>query len=704
MRTQKVLREAHVAARALSEDELTATLRAMLTITDLGMLITDLEHRSLACNSKFGEIFSVDSDRVPDMGVEELRGYVYPRLADREGWLSHLDELYADPKQRLEDELVLESPFQVLHRTTGPVMNADDEIIGRIWTFADVTDRTRRQRRRDVIVEASSFHHPDPARVCRYVVQRVAEEYDSIALLSIRDGDRMLFREAAGMPPGMDHIRENQVRESYCRAAIENLRPIVVQDALEIDEFRDILPARLGLRRCLTVPICNMSGAPIGTLCFMDGRTEEALTQDDVEFISVLANRLATELERERLYEERTAAQRTAFDSQGLELGLMEGVLEAMNAAFKLVGAEVREESVWEQQARLLRGVMGYSSAAIIRIDGRAAIGWVSHLTECSAVKINPSAALRDRPVGAWVACSPKEAGLAELFSESNLALVRLPIAGDCVILVLARDEVSPLTERHHTSLLSALADQVALLLSSHRMRADLEIASADLRKVESRLVQAEKLAITGTLAASIAHDIRNIMASTSLICSQPGLSDAEKLAQVKTQIDRFAVLSHRLLSYVRPKSISRQSVDLDDVIAQAIELLSPQARIAGVEIIPALAPIGMHLADPFRIEHLLVNLMLNGMQAMDSSGGVIRVSSGTEEGNARISIEDNGRGIAPHLLEKIFEPFVSSRQDGFGLGLYSCRQIANEHGWELRVASETGKGTLFTLDIPVGG
>lgn len=709
MRTQKVLREAHIAARSLSEGELTAIFRSMLTITDLGMLITDLEHRSLACNSKFGQIFAVESEAVPSMGVEELRGYVYPRLADTEGWRSHLDVAYADPQQRLQDDLVMVNPFQVLHRTTGPVTDDDGQIIGRIWTFEDVTDQAVRQRRRDTLIEASTFHDTDPARVCQYVVQRVAEEYDSTAILSIKDGERMIFREVANPPAGMELIRENFLQDSYCRVAMQAMRPVVVQDAHRFEEFKEILPAQLGLRRCLTVPISNMSGLPIGTLCFMDTRVDETLTDDDVEFLSVLANRLSTELERERLYEERTAAQRSVSERQSMELGLTEEVLEAMNDAFKLLSTDVTEEQLWAKQAILLRGVMGYSSVAILGLFSDSYKGCVASHGSQNAVQVEGSldaviAGLKDRPIGAWAACDLHEVGLDTLVGTSKGVLARLSLMGDPVVLVFGNDKTSPLTERHHTSLLSALAEQVALLFNSHRLRSDLLHASANLEVAEDRLVQAEKLTVAGTLATSVAHDIRNIMASMSLICAQPSVSDDDKLKQVRTQIDRFSLLTHRLLSYARTKSLSRQSIDMNTIIGQAIELLGPQAAISGVRIEQKLE-LSVHVqADPFRVEHLLVNLMMNALQSMRTSGGVLKVSSENDTKEGRIFVEDNGRGISPHMMEKIFEPFVSTRSDGFGLGLYSCKQIASEHGWSIKVTSELEKGTLFVMHIPLGG
>jgi signal transduction histidine kinase len=557
MRTHRVLREAHVTAKPLTDSELNAIMHAMLTVSDAGMLITDLDHRSLACNSRFGDLFCVDSVQVPLMEVEELRERVYPRLADREGWLSNLDEVYADPHSTFNDELVLIDPFKVLRRRTAPVRDASGELRGRIWTFEDVTDQAARQRRRDLIVEASIFHHADPSQVCRYIVERVADEYASTTLLSIRDGDRMVFREVGRPPAGAEHITGNLLQESYCRLALETARPVIVQDAKDRQDLCDVLPAKLGLRRCLTVPITTMEGMPIGTLCFMDDRVDEAITQDDVEFVSVMANRISAELDRERHYEARTLGQR----------------LEA------------------EQQRAELQSV------------------------------------------------------------RSNLALT-----------------------------------------------------SEELEKAERNLIEAAKLAVSGTLAASIAHDIKNIMASLSLVCSQPGVEDREKLRQVQTQIDRFAVLSHRLLSYVKPRAQARESVNLASAIGQAIELLRPQATISNVKIISKFAHRNSITADASRLEHLLVNLIMNALQAMDSDGGTVVISTKEDPDMVYIVVEDNGRGMSEEVMSRAFEPFFSTRAEGFGLGLYSCFRITSEHGWDIKVESQLAKGTLIQIAIPTWG
>lgn len=704
-----MLREAHVTAQSLSEAELGSFLRAMLTITDLGMLITDLEHRALACNTKFGELFQVDSILVPSMGVEELRGYVYPRLADTGAWRSHLDTTYADPTQRLEDELILERPFLALRRITGPVTNADGEIIGRIWTFQDVSASVMRQRRRDVIVEASTYHDPDPAKVCRYIVDRVAEVYDSTTILSIWEGEWMRFREVARPPVEMTGVTQNAVKDAYCRVALQDIRPVVVQDARTFDEFRDILPAQFGFCRCLSVPICNMMNQPIGTLCFMDRRTDEPITGDDVEFLSVLANRLSAELERERLYEERTAQQRFTLEQQDRDLRTTEEVLDAINEAFNYLGTDLPEERLWSRQVEILRGLLGYKTVALLEVNDESMRGCVagSNHPEPRPIEVPATIALRtmtDRPEGEPIQWNVGESPLGDAIGSRQAVITRLSVPGPAVLLLFGHDDPSQLAEVHHTLHLTAIVEQVSLLLSAQRLRSDLLSTNEELRMAQSRLIQAEKLSVTGTLAASVAHDIRNIMASLSLVISQPRVSDEEKLAQVRTQVDRFTLLSHRLLSYVRPRSLSREQVFLATVVNQAATLLGPQAYISGVQIATNVNADVEVMADSNRVEHLLVNLMMNAMQAMKSSGGILSLRSRNEDEEIVLEIEDNGRGIPEHLIDRIFEPFVSSRPDGFGLGLYSCKQIANEHGWNISVKSDLGKGTLFKIGIPIGG
>ncbi len=92
---------------------------------------------------------------------------------------------------------------------------------------------------------------------------------------------------------------------------------------------------------------------------------------------------------------------------------------------------------------------------------------------------------------------------------------------------------------------------------------------------------------------------------------------------------------------------------------------------------------------------------MVNALQAVSRANGALTVSSVVNEGQVEVCVEDNGRGIAPEVLERVFDPFYSSRPDGFGLGLFSCRRIAEEHGWRLEAQSQCDEGSKFVLRIP---
>ncbi len=535
MRPDRVLDEAHIVTTPMSEGELEAMLKAMLSTTEAGYLLTDLEHKALACNERFAEFFGVEAKKVPSMGVEELRDHVYPRLGDPISWRSQLDLIYERPADRLRDLLILEGPFLVLRRTTGPVTNSAGEIIGRIWAFDDCTAEQHRLRRQEAIYEISTFNDPDPARVCAFVVDRLSEFYGSTALLSICEGERLLYRAAAGVPEWIGDVRENTLKDSYCQFALAQLKPLIIQDSREVPETCNVLPARIGFHRYLGAPITDVEGHAIGTICILDGRTDEPLGVEDLEFLTLLATRLSVELERQRLY--------------------------------------------------------------------------------------------------------------------------------------MARSE---------------------------HLATQLDATTSELDSTRKELVQAEKLSLIGTLAATIAHDIKNILSSLLLIAHQTDLSDPEKLERIKVQVDRFNVLSHRLLSYVKPRSVSSEALDLVAIIERAAEMLEPQARISRVEILLDLRPVHDMKGDPNRVEHMFVNLMLNALQAMRSQGGTLRISLK----DRRCWIKDTGIGIPADVRPRIFEPFVSSRKDGFGLGLYSCQQIACEHGWTLCVGGEAEQGAVFEIDL----
>ncbi|HRF58714.1 MAG TPA: ATP-binding protein [Fimbriimonadaceae bacterium] len=705
--------QAKIATRDMLPEETHAILRAMLHASDEGVLLTDLDHVALACNRKFGELFGLDADEVVHSEPEEVRRRVYPRLSDPDGWRTQLEFIYAHPSGTFEDELTLIGPPDVwLRRRSGPVLDARGEIIGRLWQFRDVTQDKRRVRMQEVLYDLGTFHSPDPAAVCKHVVEEIARFYgDSLAILSIRNGGFMEFRFVAGPLADSLPLTRNPIEEAYCRTPMMTVKPLLIQDARLEPEFQ--VPATgMGFTRYLGAPVYDERGKPIGTICFLDGKSNEPLDQDDVRFLSLLAMRISAELERERLFAERMAEQRALVERQQADLAVTHEVLTAMNQAFQLMAECTETDDLIDRQLELLKGRLGYDSVTLLLTGDESESLEGRLLTGARKARPTPVKLRRDEDALILSVLHHATLGQAGFRFENHPSgdLARLmgatfvcvaPLA-EHGVLVLGSRRPRPVSDPHHLTHLEALIDQVCLLLNSHLLQRKLIQTGAELRSAHERLIQSEKLSVAGTLAAGIAHDIRNILSSLSLELELGESDPREALASVKVQIDRFNLLAHRLLSYARPRLIAREPIDLNVLVQRVVTLTSAQSRIAGLFVSTEFDPNVPSLpADPNQIEHLLVNLVLNAIQAMDGRGGTITLRTRSEGRQSVLEIQDNGRGMGVEQLESLFEPFVSTRTEGFGLGLYSVKRIVAEHGWAIRVESAPRAGTTFVINIP---
>ena len=715
--SKRILSEAKVATRAMPDKSAAAILHALLQFTDEAILVTDLEHRSLAVNARFGELFHVTPEQAVSMEPEELRQVVYPRLADPKAWVRQLEEIYEKAERVYEDEMeLLGEPPICLARTTGPILDAEGNAIARIWRFRNVSYQKRRQRMQDVLQEISTCRDADPAIVCKLVVEKLSAFYDSTAILSIRDGDTMVFREIAGMPEAFSSVTSNKIENSYCQLALETVQPQLVQDGRDHPRLCDILAPKVGFTRYLGVPICDRQGLAIGTLCIMDGKSSVPLDADDQQFLSMLGLRVATELDRENIYLERTADQRSRLLVQQQDLSETHQIVTAMNKAFQMSVASMPTDELVASQVLLLKGLLDYDFATVLLPDeNENLIGYSITLEQETPTRFqvrvedanflmelfrNPSA---EAAFQVRFSTNPAKVFRAA-FGAEFLAFALLPVAGERRGIVIFGAKQAPnYQEKRHLMLLEALADQICLLITTHTLQRNLWVTLEELKAMQHRLIQTEKLSVVGTLAASIAHDIRNIVSSLALECSLGDTDPTAALANVRVQLDRFAVLAHRLLSYAKPKLLSREPVEINELIRRVIGLTEAQTRVAGVRLSYELPAQSVRaLLDASQTEHLFVNLVLNAVQAMRPSGGEICIKTLFDGSVARVSVCDNGPGIPSDQIARIFEPFHSTRPEGFGLGLYSCRRITEEHGWKLTVDSVVGKGTTFAVAIPV--
>jgi signal transduction histidine kinase len=230
---------------------------------------------------------------------------------------------------------------------------------------------------------------------------------------------------------------------------------------------------------------------------------------------------------------------------------------------------------------------------------------------------------------------------------------------------------------------------------------------------LERQMRQAEKLSALGTLSAGLAHEINNPLGViTSRV--EVVLMEAEEMNIPKQLIDDLKVITkhaHRaarvtqgLLSFSRPAAAHLQLLDLNAVVEETLLLIEKQLEQDRIILERHLTPdLPKVMGNGWQLEEVLLNLVTNAREAM-TAGGRLRVGSRlrTDGTGVQILIADTGEGMPDELVQRIFDPFFTTKENGTGLGLSISYGIVKEHGGTLEVESEVGKGTTFTITLPV--
>ncbi len=318
---------------------------------------------------------------------------------------------------------------------------------------------------------------------------------------------------------------------------------------------------------------------------------------------------------------------------------------------------------------------------------------------------------------------TPSAALLVATADPTRAALCMETGAADYVMWPAAAEEIRRVVVR--------TAEQRRLRLDAARLREELEEKSRLLLESQGQLVQAEKMAALGSLVAGIAHEINTPLASINSnndIFSltnqkvhqllrehvppeifQPGGNLAEILSMIDDAIrtnrmacERIVKIVRSLRNFARLDEAERKKVDIHEGIESTLTLVAHELK-RRVRVVKEFGAVREIECYPNQLNQVFMNILVNASQAIEGEGE-IRIRTWEQDDTVRIAFSDNGKGIPPEVLPKVFDPGFTTKKAGLGtgLGLSICYRIIQDHGGRIEVESEAGRGSTFTIVLPI--
>jgi len=262
--------------------------------------------------------------------------------------------------------------------------------------------------------------------------------------------------------------------------------------------------------------------------------------------------------------------------------------------------------------------------------------------------------------------------------------------------------EVADKTREAHSATLEAERE-------TRRLNVELEASMVILSETQKELVRHERLATLGQVTATLSHEIRNPLGAirSSLYVIRQAVNKAElkldrPLDRIERSVSRCDSLIDDFLEYTRTNELCIETVDASEFLSV---LLDEQTLPDGIHLIRSLPVPGQQISvDPDRFRRVIINLVENAAQAIqekNSKNGEISMSCRAHEGGSVINVRDNGPGIPDDVIDKIFEPLFTTKSFGAGLGLPTVKQLVEQHDGELKIDTEPGVGTTFSVFLP---
>ncbi|HMN06432.1 MAG TPA: ATP-binding protein [Flavobacteriales bacterium] len=267
--------------------------------------------------------------------------------------------------------------------------------------------------------------------------------------------------------------------------------------------------------------------------------------------------------------------------------------------------------------------------------------------------------------------------------------------------------------EPYETTMPSLVVDGVWVHVHALRLLDGFVVTITDVsetRRAQQLLAESDRLAITGSIARTIAHEVRNPLTNLNMALEQlvdeldPATREDASLYTdiLKRNMDRIGRLITDLLESSKPKDLDLQTCGVRGLLEAAVASVQDRLDLLGMRAeVEVSADVQDVMADPAALGVALTNLCVNAIEAMREGEGLLQLTGEMDRGRVLIRVRDNGKGIAQEEVPRLFQTFYSGRSGGMGLGLTSARTILSAHGVHVDVESQVGKGTAFILTFP---
>ncbi|MCB0036578.1 MAG: PAS domain S-box protein [Anaerolineales bacterium] len=669
------------------EKNRSAALAAILNSVADGILVVSLEGKIVFMNPQFIKMWSIPED-VTD-ALEALK-IAYPQTKTENGFFDLVQSIYTHPKKRSYDLVELKDG-RVFELFSIPQI-VDGEIIGRVWTYRDVTEQKQTERalresetRYRELLTAERRHIQelkllDKVRsvlsqelelpiVFRRVVEAIAETfgYNLVSIYMLEDGVLKLQHQI-----GYHNVIETiAISSGVSGQVVRTGQPILLKD---VSERKDFLGAIEGIVSEICVPLVD-AGHVIGFIN-VESTNNIQLTEEDLNLMVALSEHISIAINRAKLYTklwQQEAQYRKLFELAPIGMGITkrDGDLKYVNQSFaNTLGYEPHE-----LEQKNLREIT-YADDLTKNLE---------LIDQLYSYKIS-NYSLEKRYIR-------KDGSLAPV----SLQVSMLP---------------NIIEEEEEPSMIAQIVDL------------------SELKQAEEVLRQAQKMESLGIMAGGIAHDFNNLLVA---MIGQSSLSlkklDDNKVDQAAvhmqkalTAAERAAALTRQLLAYSGKGKFEIRPVNLNDIVLEnyhLFEVALPKNIKIETILDQKLPPIE---ADSSQIQQIIMNLLLNAADAIGEHAGQITISTNVIEINqrnadnylldpqhplteghyVRFTVADDGMGIPPEVMSQIFDPFYTTKERGHGLGLAAVLGIVRGHRGGIHVESILQQGTTFDLIFPI--